>query len=237
TAGGAAPDAFETDIGFDKASAQKHLADAGFPNGQGFPLLKMLVRDTPEARAQAEFLKKGFKEILNIDTELDPVDSATRSQRLNDHQYELAPRSGWSQDYPDPENWIISLFDTGGSNNVYTCSDKDIDALIMKASAGRRRRRRNCACPPAYRLRKFAPQRSHRAERAGAIVGERTYEVGKQAGRHSYGAVFFDLRSDPARSSDHQVRSDEFQASLVRLDLDVRRLRQRAACRHCTSHH
>ena len=133
TAGGAAPDAFETDIGFDKASAQKHLADAGFPNGQGFPLLKMLVRDTPEARAQAEFLKKGFKEILNIDTELDPVDSATRSQRLNDHQYELAPRSGWSQDYPDPENWIISLFDTGGSNNVYTCSDKDIDALIMKA--------------------------------------------------------------------------------------------------------
>src|SRR5437867_5183246 len=52
-----------------------------------------------------------------------------------------------------------------------------------------------------------------------AIVGERTYEVRKQTGRHGYGAVFFDLRSDPARSSDHQVRSDEFQASLVRLDL------------------
>ncbi|TMF11976.1 MAG: peptide ABC transporter substrate-binding protein [Chloroflexi bacterium] len=133
TAGGAAADAFEADIGFNKASAQKHLADAGFSNGQGFPVLKMLIRDTPEARAQAEFLKKSFKEVLNIDTELDPVDSATRSQRLNDHQYELAPRSGWSQDYPDPENWIISLFDTGGSNNVYTCSDTDIDALIVKA--------------------------------------------------------------------------------------------------------
>ncbi len=131
--GGAPPDAFEDVIGYNPEAAKKALADAGYPNGEGFPVLSMLVRDTPEALAQAAFLQNSFKEVLNIDTEIQPADSPTRSQRLNDHQYELAPRSGWSQDYPDPENWIISLFDTGGTNNVYSCSDPEIDDLIQKA--------------------------------------------------------------------------------------------------------
>ena len=133
SAGGAAPDAFEDVIGYDPVAAKQALTDAGYPDGAGFPTLSILVRDTPEAQAQAEFLQNSFKTVLNIDTEIEPADSPTRSQRLNDHQYELAPRSGWSQDYPDPENWIISLFDTGGTNNVYSCSDPEIDALIEEA--------------------------------------------------------------------------------------------------------
>jgi ABC-type oligopeptide transport system substrate-binding subunit len=74
-----------------------------------------------------------FKDVLNIDTNIEKVDADTRSARLNNHDYELAPRSGWIQDYPDPENWIVGLFDTGGGNNLYSCSDPDIDALIEKA--------------------------------------------------------------------------------------------------------
>ncbi len=131
--GGVAPNFFDDKVGYDVQKAKDNLAAAGYPNGAGFPKLKILVRDSPDRKAQAEFLQNAFKTVLNIDTEIEAVDAKTRSARINSHDYDLAPASGWIQDYPDPENWIVGLFDTGGGNNVYSCSDPDIDALIDKA--------------------------------------------------------------------------------------------------------
>jgi len=130
--GGAEPDAFEAEIGYNPESAKQHLADAGYPDGEGFPTLTILVSDVPQNIATAEFLQENFKTILNIDTEIEVVDGSTRAQRFTDQQFELFP-GGWVQDYPDPENWVLGLFDTGGSMNNYNCSDPDIDDLVEKA--------------------------------------------------------------------------------------------------------
>jgi oligopeptide transport system substrate-binding protein len=73
-----------------------------------------------------------YKEVLNIDTKIEIVDGPTRSARYTAQEFELFP-GGWQQDYPDPENWIVALFNTGGSLNNYNCSDPDIDALFAKA--------------------------------------------------------------------------------------------------------
>ncbi len=130
--GGPPPDAFEKEIGFNPDSAKKHLADAGYPNGQGFPELTILTGDSPSAKKTGEFLVEQFKQILGITVKQEVVDSKTRSQRFTDQQFELFP-GGWIQDYPDPENWIVGLFDTGGTLNNYNCSDPEIDALVEKA--------------------------------------------------------------------------------------------------------
>ena len=130
--GGHPPDAFNDTIGFNPESAAKHLADAGFPNGEGFPDLEILVSDTPDRVAAGEFLKENFKIHLNIDTHVVVVDGQTRSDRFTDEQFELFP-GGWVQDYPDPENWVLGLFDTDGTLNNYNCSDPDIDDLVDKA--------------------------------------------------------------------------------------------------------
>ncbi len=119
-------------IGFDPEAARQHLANAGYPNGQGFPTLTILVGDSPAARATGEFLKQNFKEVLNIDTEIEVVDSSTRSSRFTNQQFQLFP-GGWIQDYPDPENWILGLFDTNGTLNNYNCSMPEIDDLVEKA--------------------------------------------------------------------------------------------------------
>lgn len=119
-------------IGYDPEKAKASLAKAGFPDGAGAPNLNYLIRDTPSNKAVAEFLKAEFKEILNIDITIEIVDSPTRSKRFTEEQFELFP-GGWSQDYPDPENWIIGLFDTDGGLNHYNCSDDDIDGLIEDA--------------------------------------------------------------------------------------------------------
>lgn len=130
--GGAATDAFEDVIGFDPAAAAKALSDAGYPDGAGFPKLTILVGDSPTAKSVAEFLQQSFKTHLKIDVDIEVVDGQTRSKRYTAKQFELF-HGGWVQDYPDPENWVIGLYDTGGSLNNGECSDADIDALIEDA--------------------------------------------------------------------------------------------------------
>lgn len=127
---GAPPDAFEDIIGFDPDAARQHLADAGYPNGEGWPSdVTILVGDSPAARATAEFLQASFKDVLNIDVGIEVVDAATRSARFTAEDFWLFP-GGWIQDYPDPENWIVGLFNTDGTLNHYNCSNEEIDRLI-----------------------------------------------------------------------------------------------------------
>jgi ABC-type oligopeptide transport system substrate-binding subunit len=71
--------------------------------------------------------------VLNINVDLDIVDAKTRSDRFNSQDFQLF-RGGWQIDYPDPENPLIGLFDTGGGNNQYNCSDPDIDAKLAAAA-------------------------------------------------------------------------------------------------------
>jgi ABC-type oligopeptide transport system substrate-binding subunit len=90
------------------------------------------VGDSPAAQATAQFLQESFRTVLNIETSIAVVDSPTRSSRFREEQFDLFP-GGWVQDYPDPENWIVGLYDTPGTLNHYNCSDPEIDDLVEKA--------------------------------------------------------------------------------------------------------
>lgn len=127
-------DKFKDVIGYDPDAAKTALADAGYPDGAGFPGLELLILDNPTRKAQADFMKKAWKDILNIDITIRAVDAKTRSQAFNSGQFELF-FGGWQLDYPDPENPIVGLFDTGGGNNKYNCSRDDIDAAITAGSS------------------------------------------------------------------------------------------------------
>jgi oligopeptide transport system substrate-binding protein len=124
--------AFEDIVGYDPEAAKQALADAGYPNGEGFPTLTLTTLDRPDRKAEAEFLQKNWKDILGIDIEIQTVDAKTRSSTFNSENFELFP-GGWQNDYPDPENSLIGLFDTDGGNNHYNCSDPDIDAKLAAA--------------------------------------------------------------------------------------------------------
>jgi oligopeptide transport system substrate-binding protein len=126
--------AFEGIVGYDPTAAKKALSDAGYPNGQGFPTLTLTTLDRPDRKAEAEFLQKNWKDILGITINIQTVDAKTRSSTFNTENFELFP-GGWQNDYPDPENSLIGLFDTGGGNNHYSCSDPEIDAKLKAAGA------------------------------------------------------------------------------------------------------
>lgn len=129
---GVKEDSFAKTLGFNVEQAKKNLADARFANGQGFPTLVMVITDVPDRRATAEFLKEQWKKHLNINIDVQVVDSKTRAARFGAMDYDLFP-GGWTQDYPDPENWVSGLFNTGGSNNHYGASEPKLDDLLKKA--------------------------------------------------------------------------------------------------------
>ena len=131
--GGVKEDAFSKTIGYNPDQAKKTLAEAGYADGKGFPNLTITVNDVPDRKATAEFLKEQWKKILGIDITIEVVDSKTRAAKFTSEDYELFP-GGWTQDYPDPENWVAGLFNTGGANNHYGISDAKLDDLFKKAS-------------------------------------------------------------------------------------------------------
>jgi ABC-type oligopeptide transport system substrate-binding subunit len=126
-------EAFESKVGFNPDEAKAALERAGYPNGEGFPELGIIV-NTPERVAAAEFLQQQFKEILNINIRIDQVDSPTRSSRFNSEDFELFI-GGWQLDYPDIENPLFGLFETDGGNNHTSCSNADVDAALAAALA------------------------------------------------------------------------------------------------------
>ena len=117
---------------FDPELAQQLLAEAGYPGGEGFPTLSIMVRDDPTFRADGEFIQNALQEVLGITVELDVVDSQTRSSRFSNSQYEMMT-GGWLADYNDPENFLVDLWRTGGTNNKYKYSNAEFDALMDEA--------------------------------------------------------------------------------------------------------
>lgn len=124
---------FNSKIGFDLAAAKQALVDAGYAGGAGLPTFTLIYRDTPERRNEGDFLQKAWAAI-GVKVTPQYVDSKARSSAFNNQQFQLF-QGGWQLDYPDIENPLVGLFDTGGGNNKYNCSDPDVDKAYAAAAA------------------------------------------------------------------------------------------------------
>lgn len=123
---------FDDVIGFDEEAAKQHMADAGYPDGDGFPGVTMLLTDSEGSKKLGEFLQEQWRTILGIELTLDFVDGQTRQSRYNSSDFQLTT-GGWGHDYPDAENWLVGLFETGSPGNQTKCSDPEIDSLLEEA--------------------------------------------------------------------------------------------------------
>jgi oligopeptide transport system substrate-binding protein len=129
---GAEEGEYDEFLGFNVDSAKENLEKAGYANGNGFPGFTLLLTDSATNHATGEFLQAEWKKHLNIDIELEFVDAPTRSGRFNSMDDQMV-LGGWHQDYADAENWMLGLWETGGTINKTGTSDPAVDDLLDDA--------------------------------------------------------------------------------------------------------
>ncbi len=117
---------------FDPAAARKLLAEAGFPEGQGFPRIEILYNTDQAHQAIAELIRKQWQNNLGITATLRNEEWGSYQDSIQQLKFTVARRA-WVGDYMDP-NTYADMFVTGGENNNTGFANPEYDKLISDAA-------------------------------------------------------------------------------------------------------
>ena len=120
-------------LGFDAPEAQRLLAEAGYPNGEGFPKFDILFNTSENHRKIAEAIQAMWKEHLGIDVSLMNQEWASYLRTTVTLEYQVARRS-WVGDYLDP-NTFLSIFLGDSGNNRTGWNNEKYNALLAQADS------------------------------------------------------------------------------------------------------
>ncbi|MBP6440642.1 MAG: peptide ABC transporter substrate-binding protein [Caldilineaceae bacterium] len=126
-------DAFKETYPYDVEKAKQLLAEAGYPNGEGFPKLVLSLRNEPALpQAVAQAYAASIKDNLGIDVETNNPDRQTFMDALQKSptgiQFGLI---SYGMDYLDPSN-MLGVFKSGGR---HVWSNAEFDALFDEAAS------------------------------------------------------------------------------------------------------
>jgi oligopeptide transport system substrate-binding protein len=123
----------EAGIAFDPVAAQTLLAEAGYPNGVGFPEFSILYNTSEKHKIIAVIIQQMWKEHLGIDVTLENQDwKVYLSSTGNDVKNYDVSRAGWIGDFVDPVNFL-ELFTSDNGNNRTGWSNAEYDRLIAES--------------------------------------------------------------------------------------------------------
>jgi oligopeptide transport system substrate-binding protein len=119
-------------FGRDVQKARRLLAEAGYPDGKGFPTVTYLYDSKKLNEDIAVEIQNMLSDALGVHIELQKQEWKVYLNSLSRLDYDFA-RSSWVGDYNDP-NTFIDCFVSGGGNNRTGWSNKAYDDLVAAAA-------------------------------------------------------------------------------------------------------
>ena len=130
-----APDLLDYSKGL--SEAQKLLADAGYPEGEG--LDAVLMHNTSEGHAQIaqaiqDMWAKAFpKAKISVENQEWKVYLKTLLPDAPDSEKPNIYRLGWCADYPDENNWVNEVFNSKSDSNYAEYNNPEFDKIVEQA--------------------------------------------------------------------------------------------------------
>lgn len=123
-------DLFKADV----EQAKKLLAEAGYPDGKGFPQITYLYNTSDNNKKIAESIQAHWKQNLNIDVKLENIEwSVFLNRRRKEHNFEMA-RGSWVGDYVDPMTFL-EMFQSESKFNDAQYKNPEYDKAISQINA------------------------------------------------------------------------------------------------------
>jgi len=111
--------------------AKRLLAEAGFPEGRGFPEITLLYNTSENHRAIAEALQQMWRRNLGINITLQNQEWKVYLDSMDTRSYDIA-RAGWIADYTDP-NTFMDMWVKDGGNNDTGWSNAEYEKLLASS--------------------------------------------------------------------------------------------------------
>jgi len=116
---------------YDVEEAKTLLAEAGYPDGEGFPTITLSYNSGAGHEDILQLVQQDFAAI-GIEAELEGTEWAAYLDKLDAKDY-MVGRLGWIADYPIMDNFLYPLFKTGSGDNYSGYSNPEVDAKLEAA--------------------------------------------------------------------------------------------------------
>ncbi|MCY1715018.1 peptide ABC transporter substrate-binding protein [Caproiciproducens galactitolivorans] len=115
------------------AEAKKLLAEAGYPDGKGFPTIEYATNPASMNNALAEAIQNMWKTALGVNCTISAQEWSVFIDTRNKGSFQTS-RDGFGVDFNDAVS-MLDLFVTGGGNNNCKYSNPEYDKIIAQVKA------------------------------------------------------------------------------------------------------